>query len=198
MTRGAPPIGIASYDKSLTIFDASDSKKLKQKAKVALGASAEGYAADDKRGVFYTNLEERGETVAIDVHKRKIVGRWKSGCAETQGLALDHERGFLFVACANHVVALDANHGGTVLGSIDTGDGLDNIDYSETDHLLYAAASSAATLTVARVGEKGDFSTVAVVPTVKGARGVVAGDAKRAYVMDPINGQMLVVTQTSP
>ena len=197
VTRGAPPIGIPSSDKSLSIFDASDPKKLKQKGKVALGASAEGYAVDNARGLFYTNLEESGETVAIDVHKRKIVGRWKSGCDETQGVAVDRERGFVFVACSNRVIALDANHGGAVLGSIDTGGGLDNIDYSDSEHLLYAAASVAATLTVARVGDKGDFSSVAVVPTVNGARSVVAGE-KRAYVIDPIDGQILFVTHTSP
>ena len=197
VTRGAPPIGIASSDKALTIFDASDPKKLKQKSKVALGASAEGYAVDNPRGMFDTNLEESGETVAIDVRKRKIVGRWKSGCDETQGVAVDRERGFVFVACSSRVVALDANHGGAVLGSIDTGDGLDNIDYSDSEHLLYAAASVAATLTVARVGDKGDFGSVAVVPTAKGARSVVAGE-KRAYVIDPIDGQILFVTQTNP
>jgi DNA-binding beta-propeller fold protein YncE len=198
VTRGAPPIGIASSDKAVTIFDVSAAGKLKPKGKVALGASAEGYAVDETRGVFYTNLEERGETVAIDVHRRTIVKRWKSGCDEARGLAIDRTRGLLFVACSDRVVALDADHAGKVLGSVNTGDGLDNIDYSETGHTLYAAASIAAVLTVAQVGETGTFSAVESVPTVKGARGVVAGDARRAYVADPAGGQILIVTQTTP
>src|SRR5215468_8157040 len=52
VTRGAPPIGVPSADKSITIFDASTPRKLKPKGRVALGASAEGYAVDDRRHVF--------------------------------------------------------------------------------------------------------------------------------------------------
>jgi len=32
------------------------------------------------------------------------------GSRELQGLALDNERGFLFVACGDHVVSLDVGH----------------------------------------------------------------------------------------
>src|SRR5262249_20902523 len=48
------------------------------------------------RGLFFTNLEERGETVAIDVRRKKIVSRWRSGCPEPHGVALDEARRFLF------------------------------------------------------------------------------------------------------
>ena len=198
VTLRAPPGGSASSAKALGIFDVSSAGKLRPKGSVPLGTFAEGYAVDDTRGVFYTNLEERGETVAIDVHRHAIVKRWKSGCDEAHGLAIDRARGFVFVACSRRVVALDADHEGKVLGSVNTGDGLDNIDYSEAGHTLYAAASSAAVLTIAQVGETGTFSDVESVPTVKGARGVVAGDAKRAYVADPVGGQILIVTQTTP
>jgi hypothetical protein len=194
--RAAP--GGASSAKALAIFDVSSAGKLKPKGRVPLGTLAEGYAVDDARGLFYTNLEERGETVAIDVRRHAIVKRWKSGCDEAHGLAIDRQRGFVFVACSGRVVTLDADHAGKVLGSVDTGGGLDNIDYSESAHTLYAAASIAAVLTVAQVGATGTFSDVEVVPTAKGARGVVAGDAERAYVADPVGGQILIVTQTTP
>jgi hypothetical protein len=54
----------------------------------------------------------------------------------------------VFVACSDRVVALNAGDAGQIVGSIATGDGLDNIDYSETQRTLYAAASKVATLTV--------------------------------------------------
>jgi DNA-binding beta-propeller fold protein YncE len=191
ITTGAPPLGIASADKSLQVFDASEPRHLKRKTKIALQASAEGYAVDNQRGLFYTNLEETGNTIAIDVRTHEIVAKWDPGSRELQGLALDAARNFLFVACADHVVSLDAGHHGKVLDSITTGPGLDNIDYSVDGKLVYAAASQAATLTIAEVDDHGKFHLKATVPTVKGARGVVAGKGETAYLIDPAEGRIL-------
>ncbi len=175
MTTGAPPLGIAAGDRSISIFDASTPTRLTPKAKLALGGSAEGYAVDGNRGLFYTNLEETGETIAIDVRRDSITSRWRSGCDQPRGLALDPGRGLLFVACSDRVVSLDVAHGGRVLGSISTGDGLDNIDYYGAEGVLYAAASKVGTLTVARVDADGRMRRGATVQTSNGACGVVAG-----------------------
>jgi hypothetical protein len=193
VTRGAPPLGIPSPDQSITILDASSSK-LRLKTKIPLGASAEGYAVDERRGLFYTNLEETKQTIAIDVHQRKVVSRWQSGCDEARGLALDKARRLLFVACSDRVVSMNVGGDGQVVGSVSTGDGLDNIDYAETQRTLYAAASKAATLTIAEVNERGGLNSVAVIPTTIGARGVVAGKIGTAYVADPVRGRILKVT----
>lgn len=193
VTRGAPPLGIPSPDQSITILDASTTN-LKVKTKIPLGGSAEGYAVDERRGLFYTNLEEGKDTIAIEVHQRRIVSRWQSGCDEPRGLALDSVRRFLFVACSDRVVAINVGGTGKIVGSVDTGAGLDNIDYSDAQHALYAAASKAATLTVAEVDNHGRITPVAVVPTNTGARGVVAGETGTAYVADPVRGRILKVT----
>lgn len=177
--------------KSLQVFDVSDSKHLKWKSKISLDNLAEGYAVDNARGLFYTNIEETGTTVAIDVRTRKIVTKWNPGSADLQGLTLDAARGFLFVACGDHVVSLDAAHDGKFIDSVQTGAGLDNIDYSADAKVLYAAASQAATLTVAQVGDDGKFHLKATVPTVKGARGIVAGKDETAYLIDPADGRIL-------
>lgn len=195
ITTGAPPLGVASADKSLQVFDASDPRHLKRKTKIPLEGSAEGYAVDNQRGVFYTNLEETGNTIAIDVRSHKAIAKWDPGSRELQGLALDHARNFLFVACGDHVVSIDAGHGGKVLDSIMTGPGLDNIDYAPEQKVLYAAASQAATLTVADVDDHGKFHLKATVPTVKGARGVVAGKSETAYLIDPAEGRILKLTR---
>ncbi len=193
VTTGAPPLGVPAADQSLLILDASNPKHLKQKTRLALGASAEGYAVDEERGLFYTSLEERGETVAIDVRRKRIVSRWHSGCDEPHGVALDKARRFLFVACADRIIALDAARAGTVLGSIPTGDGLDNIDYSASDKQIYAAASISGTLTVASVDDHGGMMVVATIPTVKGARSVIAGKRSTAYLIDPAGGSILKI-----
>lgn len=197
ITTGAPPLGIPAANKSILVLDASDPDQLKQKTAIPLEASAEGYAVDNRRGLFFTSLEERAETVAIDVRKKRVVSRWRSGCAEPHGLALDEKRGFLFVACDDRVVALDTARDGKVLGSVETGDGVDNIDYSAPDKSMYAAASRAATLTIARVDDRGAMTIVALVPTVKGARSVIAGGKGAAYLIDPAGGSILKVSRTS-
>ena len=181
--------------KSLEIFDASDPNHLKPKTKIPLDGLAEGYAVDNHRGLFYTNIEDTGSTVAIDVRTHKIIAKWNPGSSDLQGLALDTARHFLFVACGDHVVNLDAAHDGKILDSLQTGAGLDNIDYSPDAKILYAAASQAATLSIAEVGDDGKFHLKATVPTVKGARGVVAARGETAYFIDPAEGCIVKVIQ---
>jgi DNA-binding beta-propeller fold protein YncE len=189
-----PKAGDSAAAKSLEIFDASDPHHLKPKTRIQLDGLAEGYAVDNQRGLFYTNIEEAGKTIAIDLRSHKVVARWNPGSSDLQGLALDNARRFLFVACGDHVVNIDAGHDGKIIDSITTGAGLDNIDYSGDAKLLYAAASQAATLTVADVDDHGKFHLKATVPTVKGARGVVAGKGETAYLIDPIEGRILKLT----
>ncbi len=193
-TRGAPPLGVESPDQSISILDASDARHLKPGGKISLGGSAEGYAVDETRGIFYTNLEEAGLTVSIDARRREVLAKWRSGCDEPHGLAIDRKRGFLFVACTARVVALDVRHDGKVLSSIDAGAGVDNIDYSEESGTLYAAAADAGTLTIAVVDAGGHPKLIATVPTTKGTRSVVAGKASTAYLIDPLGGRILKVT----
>ena len=193
ITTGAPPIGIPSADKTIQVFDVSEPRHAKWKLKIPLDGSAEGYAVDNQRGLFYTNIEEAGKTVAIDVRSHKVVAEWKIH-HDLQGLALGSARGFLFVACGDHVVSLDVAHGGKVVDSIVTGSGLDNIDFASEQKLLYAAASVTATLSVIEVTDDGKFHLQALVPTAKGARGVIAGKGRTAYLIDPVDGRILKLT----
>jgi hypothetical protein len=50
-------------------------------------------------------------------------------------------------------------------------------------------------LTIAEVGDNGKFHLKATVPTVKGARGVVAAKGETAYLMDPAEGRILKLTR---
>ena len=190
-TSGAPPIGIPSADSSIRILSASQPTRPTPSGKISLPGSAEGYALD-MHGRFYTNIEETGQTVAIDVRKRAIVSTWRS-CDGPSGVAVDRKRGFVFVACRDHVIVLDPAHHGRTTGSIATGTGVDNIDYDNETGLLYAAAADAAQLTVARVGDDGKPALFAVIETVKGARSVIVGSAGSAYLIDPMGGRILKV-----
>jgi len=80
----------------------------------------------------------------------------------------------LFVVCSARAEVLDAAHDGKVLSSIDTGDGVDDFDYSPALHRIYVGAARAGQLTIAHVDASGNLKLVAQVPTHTGARnGVV-------------------------
>ena len=191
-TSGAPPVGVPAAEKTIKIMSASPPTKLAPAGKIPLPGSAEGYAVDNAHGRFYTNVEETGQTIGIDVKKREVVATWQS-CDDPSGVAVDSKRGFVFVACGDHVILLDTAHEGKIVGSVAAGAGVDNIDYAEETGLLYVAAQDAAQLTIARVDNSGKPVVLAVVPTAKGARSVVAGGDGRAYVIDPLGGQILKV-----
>ncbi|HSY50867.1 MAG TPA: hypothetical protein VLC46_18835 [Thermoanaerobaculia bacterium] len=156
-------------DKSVRILDAAT---LNEKAKLTFDGNPEGFAVDAKRGRFYTNMEDKDLTLAIDLTTHKTVATWKPACGEDgpHGLRVDEKAGQLFVACSTRAEVLDVAHDGAVLSSIDTGDGVDDIDYSDATHMLYVGAAKAGVLTVAHADANGKLVIVAKVPTHAGAR----------------------------
>jgi hypothetical protein len=182
-------------DKSITVIDAAAAGALTSRAKISLNGEPEGFAVDDARGVFYTNLEDKDRTLSIDIRTRQVTRTWLPGCGEDgpKGLAVDHGLDFLFVACRDRVMVLDAGHDGKRLSVIEVGDGIDNIDYVEPRRELYAAAARAAKLTIARLDPQGEFTPLATVATVSGARNAVATEEGTAYLTDSAEGELLVV-----
>jgi DNA-binding beta-propeller fold protein YncE len=182
--------------RSITILDVADPSAPRLKSRIVLEGEPEGYAVDDARGLVFTNLEDKDRTLAIEARTRKVVSTWNPQCGEDgpKGLALDHALNFLLVACADHVLALDAGHEGKVLSSLATGDGVDNIDYLESRHELYVGAGKAAKLTVARLDKAGALSSIAAVATAEGARNAVADAAGNAYLTDSVGGRILAIS----
>jgi DNA-binding beta-propeller fold protein YncE len=164
-------------------------------ALLELDGSPEGYAVDGVRPFFYTNLEDRDRTLAIDVRTRKVVARFSPGCGGEgpRGLAMDSARRLLFVACTDGAVALDLARDGRVVGRIKTGGGVDNLDYHAPRGLLYVASASAGTLTIARVGPSGALTVAAQRPTAKGARNPIVDAQGTAYVADSAGGRLIVI-----
>ena len=163
-------------DKTIRILDAAT---LAQKEKLTFEGNPEGFAVDLTRGRFYTNMEDKDLTLAIDIKSRKTIATWKPACGEDgpHGLKLEEKDGYLLVACSTKTEALDAGHSGAVLSSIETGDGVDDLDYVPSTRMVYVGAAKAGELTAARLDAAGKLSPVAKVPTRMGARnGVVARD----------------------
>ncbi len=162
--------------------------------KVELDGAPEGYAVDDARGTFYTNLEDRDETLTLDVKTRQVIARWPSGCGADgpRGLALDGPRRLLFVACTDGAGVFDLAQCGKAVGRIKTGGGVDNLAYDQTRRLLFVAAGKDAKMTIAHVADSGALDVVATVATTPGARNPVLDARGTAYVEDAAAGQLLI------
>jgi hypothetical protein len=156
-----------------------DATTLAQKTKLTFPGNPEGYAVDATRGRFYTNLEDKDRTIAIDLKTHETVATWNPACGGggPHGLGLDVAAGHLFIGCDALAEVMNVGGDGAVLSKVDTGDGVDDIHYESATHLLYVGAARAAKLTIARADTAGKLTTVAQVPTQNGARnGVVTKD----------------------
>jgi hypothetical protein len=186
-------------DHTLTIVGVSGGKP-GTPTTVKLDGAPEGYAVDAARGIFYTNLEDKDRTLAIDVKTRKVTATFTPGCGADgpRGLALDSARRLLFVACTSGAMTLDLAHDGKVVGRLATGGGVDNLDYHAGKRLLYVASAKDGTLTIARVGDTGALTAAAAVPTAKGARNPVVDARGTAYVADSPDGKLIIIGPPGP
>jgi DNA-binding beta-propeller fold protein YncE len=182
------------HDKSIVVLDASNPGALAPKVTIPLPGDPEGYAVSPSRGVFYTNLEDANATVAIDLATHQPREQWAVDCGTKgpRGVAVDGDRGFVFVACTDHVTILDAGRHGQTIGRYETGAGVDNIDWLASRRLLYVAAGRDARLTVTHIDESGHPATVATKTTSPGVRNVVADSTGNAYAPDAANARLLV------
>lgn len=171
----------APRDNTIRILDGTT---LQEKAKLSFEGNPEGFAVDEKRGRFYTNLEDKDRTLAISLKTHKTIATWQPACGEEgpHGIRLDEKAGLLLVACSARVEALDVAHDGKVKSSLDTGDGVDDIDYSPQTHLAYVGAAKAGQLTIARLDSRGRLTQVAQVPTHAGARNPAVTKEGRVYL----------------
>ena len=183
------------HDQAIVILDVSKPASPKIAGSFKLEGDPEGYAVDDKAGLFYTNLEDKDRTLRIDVATRKVTATWMPACGEDgpKGLAIEPKGHFLMVACPEHVEVLDAGKDGAILSKLDTGDGVDNIDYLLERRALYVAAGRAGKLTVAHLDEKGVLTSTTTVATAMGARNAVVSEDGTAYLADGHDGKILVV-----
>jgi len=181
-------------DQAIVVFDASKPDALRAKATLRLDGAPECYAVDDSRGLFFTNLEDNDKTVVIDVKTHKATATWNLACSSEgpRGIAVDTKRGFVYVACTDQVLVLGGTNNGSQLAKLDTGAGVDNIDWLQARQLLYVAAGKSARLTVAHVDDSGQPSVVATGATPDGTRNAVADGNGAVYAVDRANARLLV------
>ena len=155
----------------------------------------EALIVDGTRGLAYTNIFD-GATAAVDVASRSVIARWPNQCGSSRGLALDEQRGFIFVACSEGKATVLEAGTGAVLSTLSNGSGVDFISYSRELSHLYVPGSGSATMAVFGVSPAGKLSLLGTVGTTQGSHCVVADDRGRAWVCDQDRGQLLLYTDT--
>ena len=172
--------------------------ELVRKGVIPVPGGPESLAIDPGRGRAYTHTWGDA-TVVIDLARHAEVARWKNGCRKSRGIALDEERGLLFVGCAEGKASvLDVTRSGAQRGSADAGKGVDIIAYSPKLAHLYVPGGDAATLAIFAVTTVGGLDLLGSVAVAEDAHCVTADDAGHAYVCDPKRGALLVVTDPFP
>jgi DNA-binding beta-propeller fold protein YncE len=187
----------ATTPRSKSLVALSTDKGLTTTARIPLDGEPEGYAVDASAGRFYTNLEDKNETLAIDVRSRTVSGRWPTGCNADgpRGLALDSRSGVLVVACTDRLVSFVLAPKPQPRGALLTGEGVDNIDLAPTSGTVFAAAGKAQLLTRGRLAQDGTLSLTGQAHISQGVRVVVVTASGKAFAADGAQGALWV---TSP
>jgi YVTN family beta-propeller protein len=183
-------------EKAIAIFDVKDPAQPRPKEVKKFEGSPEGYAVDDAHGVVYTNFEDKDRTVAVDIKSKTVRANWSPGCGSEgpRGLVVDSARELLVVACTDHVQVVDPKKDGKNLGRLDTGAGVDLLDYLPSAHRVYVASGKEGKLLVAELSDAGEVSIVASGATAERARNAVVDAQGNAYVVDPGTARLLVLS----
>ena len=188
-------VWVTTPDKrSLQVLSVADPAAPKLTGAITLSGEPEGYAVDEKRGLVFTNLEDKNKTLAIDAKTRKVTATWDTGCGEKgpRGLAVDTETRHVFVACAVEGLRSLDEHG-KIVAELQTGAGVDNIDWLAAKKLIYVASREEARLTVVQAGADGSLKAVSTAPTFQGGRTVMIDGQGNAYIPDSKQGRLFVV-----
>jgi len=157
---------------------------------IAVPGGPESLVIDASRPRAYTHLWA-GKTVGIDLHDRKIVTRWENGCRSSRGIALDAGRGYLMIACAEGEAFVLDTTDGKILSHIDTGGGIDVVDYDPGLRHLYVASSTTSKLYVAQLSEGGHLTKLGALTVQDAGHCVVSDRRGNAYVCSPSAGRLL-------
>ena len=154
------------HDGTATAIDAATGSVV---GTVDLGGSPE-FAAADRQGHVYNNLEDKNEVVEIDSKTLKILNRWPLAPGESpSAMAIDLRHRRLFIGCHNRMmVVMDADTG-RVVATPAIGEGVDAARFDPRTQLLFSSNGDG-TLTVIHEDSPDKYSMIDNVQTERGAR----------------------------
>jgi YVTN family beta-propeller protein len=160
---------------------------------IALGGGPE-FAVSDLKGQLYVNLEEKNETLRIDVNALKVTARWPlAPCATPTSLAMDRDHRRLFVGCrSKHLAVLDADNGKVVF-TAPIGERVDAGAFDSRTRLVYLSTGDGKVF-VFHQDSPDQYSQVQEIATKAGAK-TMGFDAKTGNLFVPTaeNGAMQVL-----
>jgi YVTN family beta-propeller protein len=134
-----------------TLIDPTTRSKV---ATIALGGKPEFAAFDPRSGLVYQNVESTGELAAIDLGKRRIVGRWSlKPCMGPTGVAIDSVLRRAFVVCGKSamLVVFDLERD-RVVTSLEIGAGPDAVAFDPGLKRIYATGLGGRVSVTAQLG----------------------------------------------
>jgi DNA-binding beta-propeller fold protein YncE len=172
--------------------------RLAHAATIAVPDGPESLVIDDGRGRAYSHTW-KGESFAIDVATRRLVGTWRNGCRGSRGIALDAQRGLLFAGCAEGEATVVDLATGKLVSSAPTGPDVDSIGYAASLGHLYVPAGGSAELWIFGVSTGGQLALLGKVATAPDAHTVAFDPTSRAiFVGTPNHGAVLVTPDAFP
>jgi len=173
-------------------LSADNPPRLAKSGAIAVKGGPESLVIDERRGRAFTHLW-KGSTVPIDVATQALGEPFSNDCRGSRGIALDSERGQLFVGCAEgKAVVMDVDHGGKVLDELETPSGVDIISSNLSLHHLYVPAGSDGSVLVLGVSSKGKLTKLGRFQAESGAHCATSDDHARVWVCAPDSGSLLV------
>jgi hypothetical protein len=138
---------------------------------IALGGKPE-FAASDRKGSVFVNIEDKNEVVAIDAAKLTATQHWPlAGCDEPSGMAIDVAHQRLIVGCGNQVAAIVDSTSGRVVAKVPIGKGVDANGFDPGTGLAFASCGAdGGVLTVIHEDSPDSWSVATNAPTKPGAR----------------------------
>jgi YVTN family beta-propeller protein len=169
-------LATSSGAKELTIIDRTTRKVT---ATVKLPGSPELLTVDPKAGVAYVAINDKDEVAAVTVASKQITELRGCDIKAPTGVALD-DQGHLFVADRGLVSVIDILID-KCLGSVDIGNGVDQIAVNPRVHHLYTANGGSRNLSVI---DTTSFKPLGAVGTGPSGDGVAADPTTNlVYVM---------------
>lgn len=139
----------------IAAIDAASGKVV---ATIAVPSKKVEFAAVDGKGHLYVNLQDKGQVAVIDTKELKLETTWSlnKGAVNTP-MAIDAEKGRLFVGCRNGYLTVFDTKNGKILSELPIlGFNPDSITYDPITKLIFVANTNA-TMTVYQETAKGDY-----------------------------------------
>jgi len=165
---------------NITVLNASDGSVA---GTIELGGGPE-FAVSDGQGNLYVNLEDKNETLQVDVKAMKVKDRWPlAPCATPTSLAMDVENRRLFVGCrSRHFAVLNADNGKVVF-TAPIGERVDAGAFDAKTRLVYLSTGDGKVF-VFHQDSPDQYSLSQEISTLKGAK-TMGYDPKTRNVIVP-------------